>query len=119
MTPDAATAVGASLVVAFTWGRLSAHRTIRHLRDQVDWRTTLENPTVLTPQDDPTPTTATGVQVYDGLSPMEAVAMAWVYPGRKPDWHARKVAEVRRGMPVLARNLDRLVAELRAQGWGR
>ncbi len=41
MTWTTALAAGAALVVAFTLGRLSARRTITHLREQLHWRIAL------------------------------------------------------------------------------
>ncbi len=57
------------------------------------------------------PTPAPNLHKYDGMDATDAVIFAWKYPGRRPDWHQRKVDEVRRGMPLLARALDRLAAE--------
>jgi hypothetical protein len=56
-----------------------------------------------------TPTTWGGLAVFDHLPPASAVAQAWTNPGIRPRYHAVMTRAVRDGMPVLARNLDRLV----------
>lgn len=58
-----------------------------------------------------TPVTPGGLRQYDHLPPDEAVIAAWTRPGPRPDWHRERVDDVRAGMPLLARALDRL-AEL-------
>ena len=49
--------------------------------------------------------------MYDDLPPEEAVAAAWTIMGRNPNYHVKKMAEVRNAMPLLARALDRLAKE--------
>jgi len=52
---------------------------------------------------------------WDHLPAAEAVARAWQDPGPvriHGTWHPRAVDEVRQLMPMLARGLDRLLAEL-------
>jgi hypothetical protein len=55
-----------------------------------------------------TPTTESGLRVYDHLRPEEAVRRAWNTPGPNPYWHTKMQARVRKAMPLLARALDRL-----------
>lgn len=59
---------------------------------------------------DPTPVTQSGIEMYDHLTPAEAVLAAWSNPGSSPEWHERTQAIVRANMPVMARALDRLTA---------
>jgi hypothetical protein len=54
-------------------------------------------------------------RVWDHLPAAEAVARAWRTPGPPEThgtWHPRAVDEVRHLLPLLARALDRLLAEL-------
>ena len=55
-----------------------------------------------------TPVTQEGLSQYDDLTPMQAVAKAWIEPGEFPTWHYRMQQIVRKSMPVLGRALDRL-----------
>ena len=56
-----------------------------------------------------TPVTHNGLRKYDHLPPEFAIYMAWTTPGINPQWNAERKQEVRVGMPLLARALDRLV----------
>jgi hypothetical protein len=60
-----------------------------------------------------TPTDPPGLSQYDHLPALDAVRLAWMNPGRDPEWHRRMQEEVRRAMPVLARALDRMADEHR------
>lgn len=55
-----------------------------------------------------TPVTQEGLTQFDGLTPTQAIAKAWVEPGEYPTWHYRTQQIVRKTMPVLGRALDRL-----------
>jgi hypothetical protein len=59
-----------------------------------------------------TPVTQEGLEQFDHLPPLMAVALAWSYPGKYPTWHYRMQQIVRAHMPVLGRALDRLVSDL-------
>lgn len=48
--------------------------------------------------------------------PLERVRLAWRDPGVRPDLHARAQGQVRRVMPILARELDSLVKAQQLQG---
>lgn len=58
-----------------------------------------------------TPVTKEGLEQFDGLTAIEAVAKAWSEPGKHPAWHHRMQQIVRTNMPVLGRALDRLTVE--------
>lgn len=58
-----------------------------------------------------TPVTKEGLEQFDGLTAIEAVAKAWSEPGEYPTWHYRMQQIVRKTMPVLGRALDRLTVE--------
>lgn len=60
-----------------------------------------------------TPVTDNGLRKYDHLPPEEALVRAWTTPGSHPRWNEARKQEVRDGMPLLARALDRLVNERR------
>jgi len=57
-------------------------------------------------------TPVTDMALYDGLPSALAVANAWRDPGRNPIWHSARQADVRSGMPLLARALDRLADDV-------
>jgi len=61
-----------------------------------------------------TPTTDSGLKMYDHLSPAEAIAAAWNEAGPQAGWHARARTEVRMTMPLLARAIERLTQESRS-----
>jgi hypothetical protein len=42
-----------------------------------------------------TPTDPPGLSQFDHLPPLDAVLLAWMVPGRDPQWHARAQQEVR------------------------
>lgn len=56
-----------------------------------------------------TPITEEGLAQFDDLPAAIAVALCWSEPGENPRWHRKMQEEVRDTMPVLARNLDRLI----------
>lgn len=58
-----------------------------------------------------TPTTPAGLHSLDDLDPAEAIVHAWTEPGPQPGWHRYAVIGVRRTMPLLARQLDRLAEQ--------
>lgn len=58
-----------------------------------------------------TPVTFGGLRKYDDLPPADAAAKAWATAGSHPGWDADAKATVEALCPVLARALDRLVAE--------
>lgn len=58
-----------------------------------------------------TPVTYSGLLKYDHLPALQAILRAWNEPGDAPAWHARRKAEVRASMPVLAHTLDRATQE--------
>lgn len=58
-----------------------------------------------------TPVTKEGLEQFDSLTAIEAVAKSWSEPGEFPTWHHRMQQIVRKTMPVLGRALDRLTVE--------
>lgn len=56
-----------------------------------------------------TPYTEEGARQYDHLHPVWSIALSWDNPGKNPMWHRMMQNIVRKHMPVLAHNLDRLV----------
>lgn len=56
-----------------------------------------------------TPVTEEGLAQFDDLPAALAVGLCWSAPGDNPRWHLKMQEEVRATMPVLARNLDRLI----------
>jgi hypothetical protein len=53
------------------------------------------------------------IRMYDHLSPIEAILLAWTDPGPYPEWHTKMRRQVHALMPVLAHNLERLEATSR------
>jgi hypothetical protein len=53
-------------------------------------------------------------QLYDDLKPEDAITAAWLDPGPNPGFHMRMKQNVRRDMPLLARAIERLAYEQRA-----
>jgi len=60
-----------------------------------------------------TPTTPAGLQKYDHQDAVQAAINAWMNPGPYGEWHEMMKVNVRQGMPLLARALDRLSREAR------
>lgn len=58
-----------------------------------------------------TPVTAAGLRKYDHLPAGEAVVAAWTTAGSHPEWDEQAKQRVRDLCPLLARALDRMVAE--------
>lgn len=58
-----------------------------------------------------TPVTPGGLRKYDHLSPADALVSAWINPGSHPRWDEDRKQELRDGLPLIARHLDRLVEE--------
>lgn len=58
-----------------------------------------------------TPYTYEGMIKFDSLPPQQAIVRAWTELGNHPEWGKKCKDNVRRQMPVLAHNLDRLCAE--------
>lgn len=59
-----------------------------------------------------TPVTNEGLHIYESLPAAEAVAKAWSEPGKDVAWHNKMQQYVYLSMPVLAKELDRLVEEI-------
>lgn len=55
-----------------------------------------------------TPVTKTGIEMFDHLTPEEAVRRAWNDPGSMPYFHTHRKEDLHDTMPLLARALDRL-----------
>lgn len=58
-----------------------------------------------------TPFTAGGLRKYDHMSPEEALVAAWTTAGSHPSWDEARKRELRDGLPLIARHLDRLVED--------
>jgi len=64
----------------------------------------------------PYTTPVDNLSLYDGLPPAQAIVAAWTIPGSNPTVHATAQRHVRAAMPLLARAIERLVAERITQG---
>lgn len=62
-----------------------------------------------------TPVTESGKKRYDDKDPVEAIVAAWTNPGPKPSWHREMQMELHSRMPLVARAIERLVADRRSR----
>lgn len=55
-----------------------------------------------------TPINISRIEIYDHLSPQEAVVAAWTKAGNNECWHRQCKVQLRNSMPLLARAIERL-----------